>query len=202
MLHCNRLFLTKGKNLDVMSQAETHVHFPAFRKDYDKLMQALYWAELIYVFCNEGEALPEIFDLFLNSLDILQKGTQMPLLYTLWFELKLLEHIGYSCNFTHCVSCERVITREIENFYFDLTSGGILCPSCQVLFKNIKPITRELYLTLRKLKQFSSNDISSVSINEKVEKNIECIQDFYQTYVCYLAEKKLKTISFLEDSKI
>lgn len=198
LLHCNRLFLTKGKNLDILTQAETYIYFPGLRNDYTKLMQALYWAELVYSFCNEGETLPDIFDLFLNSLAILEKAEQPPLLYTLWFELKFLEHIGYSCNFTHCVGCQRLITRDIKNFYFDLTSGSILCPSCQIVFKQVKPITRELYLILRKLKQFSLSDISSVTINEKTEKNIECIQNFFQTYICFLAEKKLKTISFLQ----
>ena len=197
LLHCNKLLLRDNPNFDSVIQSETVIHFPKLREDYDKMMHSFYWSELINSLCEEGETLGPIFNLFLISLGILEKGEQTPYLYSLWFELKLLSLLGYECTFSHCSNCDRQITRKFKTFYLDLSSGSILCPACQISSKDAVMIDKDLYLILSKIKRFSEEDIAAVTLNENISRNIKFVHSLFEKYFCQLSEKKLKTLSLL-----
>lgn len=91
-----RLFLAKGKNLDIITEAETKNSFSGWRKDLTKVGVAYHLSELVTRLLPEHQEHKEVFELLLESFQTL-KGLDYWSLYPFIqsFKIKLLEELGY-----------------------------------------------------------------------------------------------------------
>jgi DNA repair protein RecO (recombination protein O) len=129
-LNVNKLFLAKGKNLDIITQAESIASFSNLRKDLSKLSYGLYYAELTQHFGQDlSEESAAYFDYLSRSLSHLADGDEDPTLLCLRFELHLLELLGIRPELDVCVSCRDPLT-EYRLSFFHHESGGIVCDRC------------------------------------------------------------------------
>src|SRR3972149_6652860 len=90
------LFLVKGKNFDLLTEAETKETFPAIRKDLPMVGAAYYLCELMDGFCPERQEHRKVFDLLTGAFGELaatKNGTSAAILTD--FELELLRELGY-----------------------------------------------------------------------------------------------------------
>ena len=149
MLVANKLFLAKGKKLDIVCQAETADNFKAIRNDITKLTYAIYCAELIYTFGLENDTNShKIYDVFFESLkNISLASSDEEILWTvIRFQLKLMQLLGYAVELDACVRCNDDIcssSNVASNSYktnpnsilkplsFSAESGGIVCNNCK-----------------------------------------------------------------------
>ncbi|MBU0619728.1 DNA repair protein RecO [Patescibacteria group bacterium] len=106
---------------------------------------------------NEGSGAEIVFDLLQSFLDILDiheknevectKKTKLGLkpkqdnhkLLFHFFTLKLLSVLGYQPELYNCVVCKNKIT--LNNNWFDLLKGGLICSKCSTLSNGAKNIT-------------------------------------------------------------
>ena len=87
------LFLVKGKNLDLITEAQPVNLFKAWRKDLEKVALAYYFCELVDKLTPDNQPHPVVFDLLRQSflkLKILS-GTRL----VREFEEKLLHELGF-----------------------------------------------------------------------------------------------------------
>lgn len=87
------LFLVKGKNLDLLTEAQTISSFKAWRKDLLKVGLAFYFCELVDKLTPEGQANQEVFELLKTTLGKI--GHQPPRDLVREFEETLLEELGF-----------------------------------------------------------------------------------------------------------
>lgn len=130
LLNVNTLLLSKGKTLDIITQAESLESFPALRKDLIRLTFALYYAELTQAF-GQGvsEDAQEYFAYLRQALKQMCVDGQDPMFLCLKFELGLLQILGYQPELTYCVLCRQVLTDyTLSAFHQDW--GGIICRIC------------------------------------------------------------------------
>ncbi|MGQ9455757.1 MAG: DNA repair protein RecO [Armatimonadota bacterium] len=126
LVHSKMLF-AKGRDLDILTQAEVRDSFPAIRTNMGTVAHALYLLELVDKFTEEKQPNPELFDLLLSALYVLEAGTN-PELATRYFELHLLNILGYEPHFETCLKCGKVpATKRIA---FSPSMGGMLCKDC------------------------------------------------------------------------
>jgi len=113
----SQVFLAKGKNLDIITEAETIDFFENIRNDLEKIGQAYYIVELIDSLLPEQQRNDKVFDLTLailkklNKVDTRQPDNQnysedsQPLAETRQllrdFEVNLLKLLGYWSNEIH-----------------------------------------------------------------------------------------------------
>lgn len=91
-----RLFLAKGRNLDIITDAEVKSSFLGWRKDLTKVGVAYHLAELVTRLSPERQEHREVFDLLLGSfaaLGNLDYWSLYPFIQS--FKVKLLEELGY-----------------------------------------------------------------------------------------------------------
>jgi DNA repair protein RecO (recombination protein O) len=123
-------FLGKGRNLDVVAQCETvHAH-RGLRADLDRLMAGLYLAELTGHSVIEAQPHPDLFDLFAASLLALEVA-ESPELVTAWYELAVLNELGYAPELGVCAQCAGDLDSGACGFSGEI--GGCLCESCQAV---------------------------------------------------------------------
>lgn len=121
------LQLARGRDLMIITQAETVDAFLPLRDDLDKVGQASYVIELIDRFTYDSEENSTIFRLIVQTLGRLQTSSD-PALVLRYYEMRLLDYLGFRPELQKCTSCEKAI--QPEDQYFSALHGGVLCPTC------------------------------------------------------------------------
>jgi len=91
------------------------------------------------------EEASEVYSLFLDALDVLENGDEIPSFFPLIFKARLIFAQGYEPCLDHCALCGKGL-RSIKNPYFSFTEGKIYCESC--LKPAFSPLTPHTPLSL------------------------------------------------------
>lgn len=118
--HVSLLFY-EGRELDIVTQAETLDHFRVLRDDLDRLTRAVSMLEVAEQLGLEGEGNEPLFQMLLGALRALADGN-MPLVVPGFF-LKVLALEGFRPMVEACIECGA----EDELVSFDLEAGGVRC---------------------------------------------------------------------------
>ncbi|MDA8396641.1 MAG: DNA repair protein RecO [Actinomycetota bacterium] len=112
----------KGRELDIVTQAESIELFPGIKRDLERLRKGLAMVEVIEELAAEGGADFEIFRLLVRALKRLEEGDSPYLLSGyLW---RLLQVEGMAPQLTECAECGK----EGEGLQvFSAAAGGMVC---------------------------------------------------------------------------
>lgn len=92
--HCT-LFLARGRNLDIITEAQVIRSFSALDDDLKKTAAAFYIVELVDQLTPDGQANRRVFDLLVNVLGTLQSAINDQQSTTRDFEISLLRLLGF-----------------------------------------------------------------------------------------------------------
>ncbi len=193
LLNINELIIREGKNMGTITECETQKVFPKLRLDYDKLIYSLFLGELITLFLNDGEVSEEIFELLLDTLEIMEK-TNNPLLYTIWFEVQFLAISGYQSNLSECNICATEIQDSNYRLGFSLNTGSVICEKCLKITSNYKIINDNIRNILTNLKVLDISSLEDVTADSIL---LDKIQIMFKEYLSNLSERKIKTLSLI-----
>lgn len=118
-----QLLLYEGRDLDIVTQAETIDHFRTIRDDLDRLTRAVSMLEAADQLGLEGEPNEPLFQMLLGALRALANHSG-PLVVA-GFYLKVLALEGFRPMVEACIECGD----EEELVSFDLEGGGVRCRS-------------------------------------------------------------------------
>ena len=119
--------LARGRNLDVLTGAESRALYRALREDLYGIAAGWYIAELADRFAMERSPSAPLFDLVESALRHLAAG-YAPALVCRWFDLHLLDRTGFRPELGRCVQCGAA-PAEITNVWI-VDAGGLVCASC------------------------------------------------------------------------
>ena len=218
------LLLAKGRQLDVVTQADTLDAFISLRDNLERVGYAYYLAELVDRFSEEGDAasrgetrpalkssLPRddaaeenraVFDLLLHSLAALGDAMSNPELLARFFELRLLQYVGYRPQLFNCIHCGKAI-EPIEN-YFSAEAGGVLDPDCvqtqreQIAGRayDAQPISLNALKIMRYLQTREWETVRGLRLNAEAMSEVEMLM---LRYITYHLERNLKSVEFLRE---
>lgn len=116
------LQLYEGRELDIVTQAESIDHFRTIREDLDRLSRAVTMLEAADQLSLEREPNPDLYKMLLGALRTLAERDS-PLVVA-GFHWKVLALEGFRPVVEHCAACDR----DDELVAFDPDVGGLLCP--------------------------------------------------------------------------
>ena len=119
------LLLYEGRELDVVSQAESLDHFRALHEDLSRLTRGIALLEAVDQVAQEREPNLRLYQMLLGALRALTTADS-PLLVGAFY-WKLLAAEGLHPELDGCVACgspEPLVA-------FDLDQGGVLCRTCR-----------------------------------------------------------------------
>ena len=115
------LQLYEGRELDIVTQAESVETFPPIRSDLDRLGRAAAMLEVIDQVAQEGEENEPLYEMLLGGLRTVENRVS-PLVTPAFF-LKLLAADGVGLMTGECIECGRTD----ELVALDLEGGGFRC---------------------------------------------------------------------------
>ena len=209
MFIANKLMMAQGKNLDVISEAQSLNTFSHIRKSLDKMSYSMYIAELVNNFCsknyNNDENYEEIYELLYNVYNLISSSEtrSQAILYTIKFLIKFLSVLGWGLDFSSCSACQNALNaEENESSIFSYELGGFLCRECALKYpyntiKIHNKIKKFLYeLSISKIEEKTKYD---ELVNEPVL--VKCFE-FLKKYTQNLTNKRTKVFDVLDKSVV
>ena len=189
------LLLARGRNLDIVTQAQTINSFLPLKDNLKPMSCGLYISELVDSFTEEHIENRDIFLLFLDTLHQLSEAKNNDTVLR-YFELRLLDHSGYRPQLQKCANCNSPL-QPVTN-YFSSSQGGVLCPDCSYQ----EPLALQLSLNALKVLRLWQNcdyaTASRVNVNPELDSELEQIM---RDYIRYLLEKQVKSTAWLDRLK-
>ncbi len=109
-----------------------------------------------------------------------------------YYELHLLDFMGYRPQLFTCVACGALIRPEPQ--YFSVAQGGVLCPQCGVHFQDARPISVEALKYLRHLQRSPFAQARRARPTAQVWQEMEQV---LQRYITTILERQPNTARFL-----
>jgi len=185
------LQLARGRDLFILTQAEAIETYALLKEDLVLLGYASYIIELLTRFTYEEEENQNLYRLVKNALSRLDGGDD-PNLVIHYYEIRLLDLVGYRPQLFTCAQCTAEI--KAEDQYFSPFQGGILCPKCGRDSSGSRLISVDALRYLRHFQRSSYIEARKANIKPAIYAEIENIIYFYLTHIL---EKNLNSPSFL-----
>jgi DNA repair protein RecO (recombination protein O) len=184
----SQLMLAKGRELDVVTSAETLDGHVALRSNLDALGHASHMAELLNRLTEDRQEQEAAFDLLVQSLQVLCKGID-PFVVTRYYELALTKLLGYRPEMYSCVGCQSKI--EAEPNALSPRLGGLLCPNCVGLDSRARVLSVNGQKFLRLLDREGLTPALRLNLNETLKSEIEFALG---SYLRHIAERDLTSL--------
>ena len=182
------LMLARGRQLDVVTGAETENAFLPIRADLDAYGHASHMVELLTRLTEDRQENVAVFDLLAKSLRLLAEGID-PFHVTRHYELVLLGLLGYRPELYRCVECRAKLEPAPHPFASSL--GGFLCDLCRGRAPAARPASVEAQKYLRALDRAGLAATVRLQIDAPLREEIEGI---IGSYLRHVAERDLGSL--------
>lgn len=188
-----KMLLARGRDLWIVTQAETIDAYLPLRDDLVRTAYAAYVIELLDRFTYEEGENRAIFHVLTDTL--MRVATEAdPFLAVRYYEIRLLDLLGFRPELTYCARCEKPI--QPEDQFFDAGLGGVVCPTCGANLPTARPVSMRALKYLRHFQRSSFTEASRAELTPGVRNEIEALLSYYTTY---LLERRLNSPGFLHE---
>ncbi|HET7010637.1 MAG TPA: DNA repair protein RecO [Anaerolineales bacterium] len=185
------LLIARGRDLDIVTQAEAIETFPGLRSNLLQVGHASYAVELVDRFTwEEGEG-HSLYHLLVDTLSRLEGGRD-PFAVLRFFELHLLETVGYRPELYRCLGCSAEI--QAQDQFFGPVLGGVLCPACGPRQPGTRALSLSALKVLRHLQRSAFEAAAAPAIRTGVRAEVERL---LEEYIAAILERRLHTPAFL-----
>jgi DNA repair protein RecO (recombination protein O) len=186
-----QLLIARGRNLDIITQAESVESYVALRQDLWRMSHAYYVAELVDRFSEEQSENHPLYRLLSDVLNWICDSTELALAMR-FFELHMLTLVGYRPQLFDCPRCNAHL-EPVTNF-FSAEAGGMLCPRCGEGQPGSRAVSLGALKVLRYLQTHDYGQCAGLHLRKTTHVELE---DILQTYLIHILESRLKSVEFL-----
>ncbi len=190
------LQLAKGRDLLIVTQADTLDAYLPLGQDLVKAATASYVVELLDRFTYEDEAENyAVFRLLTESLSRIAVEPD-PWLAVRFYEVRLLDLQGFRPRLFECANCGEQI-RAVDQF-FSPAAGGVLCPKCGTGLPGAWSVSVGALKVFRHIQRSSYPEAQRARPGPEARNELETL---IQKYLTYLLERKLNSPEFIQQIK-
>jgi len=187
--------LARGRNLDTITGSQTISSFVPLKSNLELTSHALYAIELVDQFTAGHNENSPLYKLLLETLENLCQLNNKELVLR-YFELHLLDRVGYRPQLQSCVSCQA--TLEPTTNAFSPGAGGVVCPDCHLNQSSAHPLSVNALKVLRLIQESDYNVVDRLKIDAALSRELEVV---IRIYLRYLLERDLKSVAWLDTLK-
>jgi DNA repair protein RecO (recombination protein O) len=187
------LQLAKGRDLLIVTQADTLDAYLALGADLVKTGNASYVLELLDRFTYEDESENyAIFGLLTESLGRIA-GEADPWLAIRFYEVRMLDLLGFRPHLFECANCGEEI-KPVDQF-FSAAAGGVLCPKCGTRLPGAWNVSVEALKVFRHIQRSPYAEAQRARPAPETRNELEAL---IQRYLTYLLERGLNSPGFIK----
>lgn len=187
------LMLARGREIWIVTQADTLDAYLPLHDDLERTAYAAYVTELLDRFTYEEGENASLYRLFVEALERVATLDD-PIPAIRYYEIRLLDLLGFRPELFHCVQCGQEIRPEAQ--FFSALLGGVVCPRCGGDVAGARPVSVSVLKFLRHYQRSSYAEATRVRLPDAVRLEMEALMQFYLTY---LLERGLNSPAFLRE---
>ncbi len=187
----SQFLIARGRDLDIVTQAEAVDTYVALRGDLGRASYAYYLMELADAFSEEGGENPVLYELLTRTLERLAGGAE-PTLLARHFEMRLLLCAGYRPELQRCVSCGT--SHEPGPAFFSPGDGGVRCKRCGPGPAGCEELGLPAFKVLRYLQSQEYEAVAALQLRPETSQQVERVLRHYLTFIL---ERNLRSVAFL-----
>ncbi len=189
---CEVVFYKKKRGgLYTISQCDLLDYFFEIRTDYERLVHALYFIDLLDAVTQAEDSNDELFELIHESLKAL-KVLKSPAPVKSIYEVKTLILSGFKPRIDFCISCGSSIEQKAK---FSTKFGGLICYKCF----NKDSLSHDIFKgTLASMLHIEKSNFDSVwrlNMTNRVKGQLSHILD---DFIKFHIDKNIRSRSFIE----
>jgi len=184
--------IAHGRNLDIVTQAQTIEPFQPLREDLDRLSRALYAAELLDRATEDRAENFALYRLLLDTLRRLAAGDELDLPLR-FFEMSLLGQLGYRPQLDRCVVRGEPLAEEGNDWAPGL--GGVACPNCRPEDTPVRKLSTNGLKLLRLLQAGSFFDVGRLRVSPDLAAEVE---GHLRAAIHFALDRDIRSAAFLD----
>jgi DNA repair protein RecO (recombination protein O) len=190
-----QLVLGVGRTFDVVTSSSLEDPHLGLRNDLHSTAAAWYVVELADRFCEGAADSHEAFRLLAQTLSALDAGSEISReVVARWFELALLDAMGFRPELVLCLECGSRI--EPEGNSFSPVGGGVVCPQCRHAAHGTKPVSADALKVMRHLQRSPLVGVLGLRLAVPLQREVERLM---HATVSAVLERELRSRDFLDE---
>ena len=190
-----QLVLAVGRTFDVVTSTSVEDAHLGVQNDLHSTATAWYVVDLVDRFIEGAADSHDAFRLLAQALSALDAGPAVSRqVVTRWFELALLDAMGFRPELSRCLDCGAAI--EPAGNGFSPVAGGIVCPQCRHAAHGARPISGDGLKVLRHLQRSPLVGVLTLRLAPTLHREVERL--LHGTVTAVL-ERDLRSREFLEE---
>lgn len=184
--------VAEGRDLDIVTQAETIDAFAPLRSELERLSRGLYCAELVDRMLPERSEGYPVFLLLRDTLARLSAEPELDLAVR-YFEMRLLAELGYQPLLDVCAVCGARL-EPVVNFWSE-AAGGAIGPECAMGEAAVQSLSLNALKVLRLLQRSTFAEAARVRLSPALASEVEgCLG----RHIRYVLEREVRSARFVE----
>lgn len=190
------LVLAIGRTFDIVTQSQLRDPHLGLRNDLHATAAGWYLADLADRFCEERAESAAAFDLLGTGLAALDHAPDNAARESVarWYELRLLEIMGYRPELTVCIECGAELGPEGNGY--GATAGGVVGPECDHAALSASTISADALKAMRHYQRVTVDEAIRLALAGPVRREVE--RHLHAT-VSTVLERELRTRDFLDE---
>jgi DNA repair protein RecO (recombination protein O) len=180
-----------GRELDIVTQAETVESFLPLREDLERTTYAYYVAELVDAFTAERDENRPLFHLLVDALGWLCGASDLALVAR-YYELHFLGLVGYQPQLFVCGGCRESLTPQVN--YLSAAEGSVFCAKCAA---DRMGMTRLSVNAIKVLRFLQTRDWETCRLLRLSPASHAEVEEAMNGYITYHLERKIYSVEFI-----
>jgi DNA repair protein RecO (recombination protein O) len=171
------IFVAKSRGMGKITGSIVENNFSGIKGDFDLLEKVFYVFKILERIIAEQEKDEKIFELivgFLKGMEKTEGQKDKTEIITLGFLFKVLSELGYQLEMGSCVNCGKKL-KSVENNYFSISRGGVLCGDCQHLENKRIKVSNESIKLIRIFLQNKPENLAKLKVSSADINNLRLI---------------------------
>src|SRR5436190_9738187 len=190
----SQMLLAKARNLDIVTQSETVDAYRPLHDDLSRIAHASYASELLDAFTPDALENYAVYKLTQEVFALISEDTH-PDRVLRWFELQLLNYMGYAPELNQCVQCRGDLQATVNGF--SPAQGGVVCASCRRIGTG-RDLSVNALKVLRLMQRNPYSAISRVRIGQALHAELQATT---HAYITHILESDLRSAQFIRSSE-
>ncbi len=190
-----QLVLAVGRTFDVVTSTSVEDPHLGVQNDLHSTAAAWYVVDLVDRFVEGAADSHDAFRLLAQALSALDAGAAVSReVVARWFELALLDAMGFRPELSRCLECGAAI--EPEGNSYAPVGGGVVCPQCAHAAHGARGISIDALKVLRHLQRSPLVGILRLNLEPPLHREVERL---LHATVSAVLERELRSRDFLEE---
>jgi DNA repair protein RecO (recombination protein O) len=186
------MMLAKGRNLDVVAQAQRRGDVRHIAGDLHRTAYACMVAEVADKVLEERHPVDDVFDLIVATIERLNTVDRSPRADSAWFVMRILDLLGYQPQLFDCAGCGGALPEAAG--WFSPLLGGVLCRRCGAHDQAGSPVSVN---GLKVLRLMAAGDGTLYDRLKLTPQLLHEIEDALEAQLEYHLDRRLKSLEFI-----